>query len=460
MASPDPEPTLVATEDQLAAVAATLAGCHSHDADSPCVRRLAKWAKEGIESGGDPLGDEFCRLRTPERRRGHGAVYTPSRIVDAMVSWAASATRQPTRIVDPGAGSGRFLLAAGRAFPKARLVAVEVDPLARLLLEANAKVLGMDKRLAVLAGDYRSIDLPPVTGPTLFLGNPPYVRHHGIPTVWKKWFAEAAAELGLKASKLLIDQIPGLASNPLDLELLAATIRDEDLRTAFRYLAAPPVSEDDLKTLADSNLAPTTLRTQRAEAERVRDAVLRIIDPHRFGWLVDGRQPSDDERTRAVVASAVLVAVRKVETSRRGNAKRFQERAVKELLRQAGLDEAEPRDIPLLDAAPAPGQFCGESKLDGTRADIVVRLYDGRVMPIECKVSNSAVNSFKRINHEAAGKARDWISGFGRRQVVPAAVIAGVFNPANLGTAQFEGLTIYWNDRLNDLVDYIASTRG
>lgn len=80
-------------------------------------------------------------------------------------------------------------------------------------------------------------------------------------------------------------------------------------------------------------------------------------------------------------------------------------------------------------------------------------------MPIECKVSNSAVNSFKRINHEAAGKARDWISGFGQRQVIPAAVIAGVFNPANLATAQYEGLTIYWNDRLTDLVDYIESTR-
>ena len=202
MASPNPETNLVATEDQLAAVAAALAGCDSHDADSPSVRRLAKWAKEGIEAGGDPLGDEFCRLRTPERRRGDGAVYTPSRIVDAMVSWSASATRQPTRIVDPGAGSGRFLLAAGRAFPKARLVAVEVDPLARLVLEANAKVLGMDKRLAVLADDYRSIDLPRVRGPTLFLGNPPYVRHHGIPKVWKDWFAEAAADLGLKASKL------------------------------------------------------------------------------------------------------------------------------------------------------------------------------------------------------------------------------------------------------------------
>lgn len=250
-----------------------------------------------------------------------------------------------------------------------------------------------------------------------------------------------------------------MASNSLDLDLLADTIRDDDTRTAFRYLAAPPVSEDDLKTLADSNLAVTTLRTQRTEAERVRDAVLRIVDPHRFGWLSRGETPTENERDRAVVASAVLVAVRKVETSRRSTAKRFQEKAVKQLLRDAGFDEVHSRDIPLLDAAPAPGEFCGESKLGGTRADIVVRLYDGRVMPVECKVSNSAVNSFKRINHEAAGKARDWIAGFGRLQVVPAAVIAGVFNPANLATAQHDGLTIYWNDRLGDLADYIESTR-
>ena len=39
------------------------------------------------------------------------------------------------------------------------------------------------------------------------------------------------------------------------------------------------------------------------------------------------------------------------------------------------------------------------------KAGTVVRLRDRRVMPIECKVSNSEVNSFKRVNHEAAGKA-------------------------------------------------------
>ena len=81
-------------------------------------------------------------------------------------------------------------------------------------------------------------------------------------------------------------------------------------------------------------------------------------------------------------------------------------------------------------------------------------------MPVECKASNSAVNSFKRINHEAVGKARAWLDEFGSRQIVPSAVISGVFSSANLDTAQNEGLTIIWSHRLKDLVDFIESTRS
>ena len=195
-------PPRVATEAELATVAAALAGRVIRDGGGRQVQRLLKQAKQAIGTGADPLGDEFCRLRSAERRRGDGAVYTPRRIVDAMVSWAARVGTPPARIVDPGAGSGRFLLAAGRAFRDATLVAVEVDPLARLLLEANAKALGMDQRLTVLSDDYRSIRLSRLAGPTLFVGNPPYIRHHGIPRAWKEWFAGAAAELGLGASKL------------------------------------------------------------------------------------------------------------------------------------------------------------------------------------------------------------------------------------------------------------------
>ena len=157
--------------------------------------------RRAIAHGDDPLGRAFCELRSPKSRREQGAVYTPRPIIDAMVQWAAG-EGTPERIVDPGAGSGRFLWAAGKAFPCADLIAVEIDPLAALTLRANAVVLDMADRLTLLVADYRAVDLPAAGGPTLFLGNPPYVRHHDIAPHWKDWFARTAAARGLKASKL------------------------------------------------------------------------------------------------------------------------------------------------------------------------------------------------------------------------------------------------------------------
>ena len=176
----------------------------------------------------------------------------------------------------------------------------------------------------------------------------------------------------------IIDRLPSLAEEPLHPETMPELVGDEDVRTAFRYLAAPPVSEDDLETLAETTLSAAALRRDIAEARRVRDAVLHIIDPHRFPWLQKDRNPTSHERDRAIVASAALVATRKVETSRRSGAKRSQEEAVKDKLREIGFRELPSRNIGNLDSAPAPGEFCGESKLGDTRADLVVRLHDSR----------------------------------------------------------------------------------
>ena len=118
-----------------------------------------------------------------------------------MVRWGAGEDAAK-RVVDPGAGSGRFLIAAGRAFRDAELVAVEIDPLAALVLRANATIAGMADRLILHLGDYRRVHLREIGGRTLFIGNPPYVRHHDIPAYWKDWLASAAAALGFKASKL------------------------------------------------------------------------------------------------------------------------------------------------------------------------------------------------------------------------------------------------------------------
>ena len=257
----------------------------------------------------------------------------------------------------------------------------------------------------------------------------------------------------------LIDQIEQLAERELDPEVLATVMGDDDTKMAFRYLTAPPISEDDLKTLANAKLSPTALRREPDSARRVRDTVLHILDPKRFPWIAEGREAREAERTIATVASATLATAQRVQTKRRNDAKSYQEEAVKMVLRSMDFDEVERRDIPLLRDAPAPGEFCPESKLGDSRADLVVGLFDRRILALECKVSNSEVNSFKRVNHEAAGKARAWIAAFGQRQVVPGAVLSGVFKPDNLATAQNEGLALFWLHRLDDLREFIEATR-
>jgi adenine-specific DNA-methyltransferase len=157
--------------------------------------------KRQIEMGNDPLGDQFCALFSAEERRPKGATYTPAAIIDAMLEWAGDRT-QPSRIVDPGVGSARFLVAAGRLFPNAELIGVEIDPLAALLARAHLATAGMADRSRVMLRDYRQIDLPVISGQTLFLGNPPYVRHHQIEPVWKQWLTETARRFGHEASQL------------------------------------------------------------------------------------------------------------------------------------------------------------------------------------------------------------------------------------------------------------------
>ena len=154
-----------------------------------------------IRSGRDPLGDALMRLRSPDQRRPLGATYTPPEIVSSMVGWIVEHSR-PDRVVDPGAGSARFLLAAGRALPDAHLVGVEIDPLAALLARANLTAMGLDHRSQILMRDYRDADLGECGGTTAFIGNPPYVRHHQIEPKWKKWLAVNSTALGLKASGL------------------------------------------------------------------------------------------------------------------------------------------------------------------------------------------------------------------------------------------------------------------
>jgi len=251
-------------------------------------------------------------------------------------------------------------------------------------------------------------------------------------------------ELTVDLTKLGEDR--GLFGRPEYLELV-------------RYLAGPPISTDDLKVLVDAgSITSQRLQAEPQIAERIVSVVLQGLDRRRFPWVTERREPDEIERYAAVVATASMMATQRLSTNRRNEGKAKQEQQVEDALLGVGLVKVPRRHVRTGADLPNHGEFCGESKLSNRKADFILRLWDHRVMPIECKVSNSATNSVKRLNNDAAAKAEVWRRDFGATQVVPCAVLSGVYKLHNLEDAQDRGLGLFWAHRLDELVGWVSST--
>ncbi len=222
-----------------------------------------------------------------------------------------------------------------------------------------------------------------------------------------------------------------------------------------RYLGGPPISGDDLDTLAETRIASR----RRLDPDLSRTAagvIAATIDPERFPWLYADppRRPTDHERDTALRWTAGLKAIQEIAMGRRSESSARQEAAVRLLLERNGFTEVPAKPIDVTGAGLAPGEFSKEALVVGTRADVPVGLRDGRLLLIECKVSNSAVNSVKRLNRETGGKAQHWRRELGAR-AVPAAVLAGVFGLSSLIAAQETGISIFWEHDLRALEAFL-----
>lgn len=245
------------------------------------------------------------------------------------------------------------------------------------------------------------------------------------------------------------------------LEHEAATLLSKtELLEIFRYLAGPPISEDDLKVVAEVRSLSGRALKQATHVERLVSTVRAALDRRRFPWVSESREPSEAERKAAVVGTAALIAAQRAATTRRNEGKHEQEQLVRGALLAVGFREVHRRKINVLPDAPGLGELCMESELGERKADLIVRLWDNRVMPIECKVSNSATNSIKRLKNDAAAKAGVWKSDFGATQVVPTAVLSGVYGLRHLEDAQRRGLTLFWAHDLAAMVEWIATTKS
>jgi hypothetical protein len=229
-----------------------------------------------------------------------------------------------------------------------------------------------------------------------------------------------------------------------------ALLEDPLLWQVLRYCCAPPISEEDLWTMVGKKFR----RISADIAEDTAEALEPLYDPIRFPWLPQSRAPTAIERDAAVLATTAMYASVMTGTRRRGDVSARQEAAVAEILTSSGFDfDASRSAITVLDALDR-GKFSRERKVAGAKCDVPVRLRDGRLLAIECKVSNGPKNGWKRLNREVGGKAERWRGQFGT-QIVTAAVLAGTFDVSALVAGQDAGVAIFWEHDLSALVQFV-----
>src|SRR5574338_1453668 len=108
-----------------------------------------------ILSGDDPLGDYFVEAVSSADRRAFGATLTPNWVIDLQLAEIANRCN-PVRVIDAGAGTGRYALRAARQWPRATVIAVEKDPALADAIRINARASGLNSD--VRCNDYLSFD--------------------------------------------------------------------------------------------------------------------------------------------------------------------------------------------------------------------------------------------------------------------------------------------------------------
>ncbi len=127
-------------------------------------------------------------------------------LVNRFAPWAPA--RRIRRILDVGTGSGAIALAAAKAFPSARVDAVDISVAALQVCRKNVRRLGLTKRVQVLRSDH----LAAVEGRRydIIVSNPPYVGRAEMRTLPREYGHEPA--LGLESGTDGLDSVRAIMS--------------------------------------------------------------------------------------------------------------------------------------------------------------------------------------------------------------------------------------------------------
>ncbi len=257
------------------------------------------------------------------------------------------------------------------------------------------------------------------------------------------------------------DGVSELFSSTDDLATIQAEglIEHPSLVRLLRFCFGPPLSNDIVKEHVGGSIEVKVLPPERAEA--IASLAGRGLDELRFPWLSEQRSPTDGDRQLAITWTAGLMALEESRTASRMRPSRSQEKAIRDALRRADFQQVpRPQSIDLISDL-EPGSFTEETNAGGRKADVPARLFDGRLLLIEAKVSSTRLNSYKRLINDSCSKAPVWRQHFGEGAVVPLAVLSGAFSVEHLITAQSDRYRMYlmWDHALDTLENFVHQAR-
>lgn len=253
-------------------------------------------------------------------------------------------------------------------------------------------------------------------------------------------------------------------------ELLAATENLNQVPSALlesgsyarplRFMTGPPLSQDQFQ-LACPEWPKGSEKSARpldeSAAERFGEVFRAWADPTRTESLEDPKV-----RERAVHSTAILIASQEFATRKRMRLAAAQEESAARVLSESGFRKVAVGfvDRPGAIAALEYAQGCQFATADGSshEVDLAVGLRGGRILALECKVSNDRTNSVKRIN-DVLKKAEAWRTKWGQF-VVTGALLEGVFSekePRRLVEAEVE---LFWSHRLEHFAEWVARESG
>lgn len=230
----------------------------------------------------------------------------------------------------------------------------------------------------------------------------------------------------------------------------------------FRHLLAPPKSQDQFKLLCDawSKGSEKSGRPQRHEAVRaVSEILAQWMDRKIAPWLAANREPSEVEREILVERVVSFIAPKLTETQKRNRLSAEQESAVVELLKSLGWQQLPSVTIDTRAAVP-PKHFMNKTRFatattTAQEVDIACGFAASYVAAMECKVTNDATNSVKRVN-DVLKKAAAWKAHWGSF-VETAALLQGVIKPDDVQRLTDEGVKVFWSHDLDPFIAWVQS---